>query len=223
MILYGLTLTFAAFDLLMSLDPHWFSTIFGVYIFAGCVISIHATIILIAVGLQSKGMLKESITTEHYHDLGKFLFAFVFFWGYIAFSQFMLQWYGNIPEETEWYLRRGATTSIGTINGWTWIILIILFCHVLIPFGGLISRYPKRNPKMLAFWAAWMLCFHWLDLHWLVLPQYNGSFQLGFIDLAMVLAIGGVFSAVIIRKAGHDALRAIRDPRLIDSLQYANA
>ena len=107
------TATLAAFDLIMSLDPTWSSTIFGVYYFAGAMLGFFAFTILVVVYLQSKGFLTRGITVEHIHDLGKFLFAFTFFFGYIAFDQYMLMWYANIPEETEWYLRRGVSTAPG--------------------------------------------------------------------------------------------------------------
>ena len=103
LILLGLTLTFAAWDWIMSLDPSWYSTIFGVYFFGGSSLAVFSSLILTARFLQTRGLLTKSVTTEHFHDLGKFLFGFTFFWGYIAFSQFMLQWYGNIPDETEWF------------------------------------------------------------------------------------------------------------------------
>ena len=110
MVLFGITLTFAAYDLIMSLDKEYGSTMFGVYIFAGSAIAIIATIILTVLLLQSRGYLRQSVTIEHFHDLGKFLFGFTFFWGYIGFSQYMLQWYANLPEETRWYKLRGAST-----------------------------------------------------------------------------------------------------------------
>ncbi len=111
LILFGLTLTVMAWDWIMSLDPVWYSTIFGVYYFAGSALAMFSSIILTVRFLQSRGLLVKSVTVEHFHDLGKFLFGFTFFWGYIAFSQFMLQWYGNIPDETGWFMRHGASTA----------------------------------------------------------------------------------------------------------------
>jgi hypothetical protein len=222
MILFGLTLTFCVFDLLMSLDPDWASTIFGVYYFAGSAIAIFATIILFVLFLQSRGFLLESVTVEHFHDLGKWLFAFTFFWGYIAFSQYMLYWYGNIPEETEWFRRRGATTAVGDANGWSVVIIMLLFGHFLIPFAGMLSRHVKRSRKALGFWAVWLLCFVWLDMLWIVRPEFSKTFDLGLIDLAVFVGIGGVFLFVVLRKAAHDALRPLRDPRLADALAYEN-
>jgi hypothetical protein len=103
MIFFGLSLTFCVIDLVMSLDPYWFSTMFGVYYFATCVLAIHAALVLTALWLQNNGQLKKSFTVEHLHDLGKMMFAFTVFWAYIGFSQFMLIWYANIPEETAWF------------------------------------------------------------------------------------------------------------------------
>src|SRR5262249_4784426 len=110
LVILGLTMTFALWDWVMSLDPMWYSTIFGVYYFAGTVLAVFSAMVLTVRFLQSRGLLVKSVTIEHYHDMGKFMFGFIFFWGYIAFSQFMLQWYGNLTDETEWYLRHGAST-----------------------------------------------------------------------------------------------------------------
>ena len=169
LILYAITVTLASFDLLMSLDPHWYSTIYGVYYFSGCAVGIFATLIILSVLLQRWGLLRETITAEHYHDLGKFLFGFVFFWGYIAFSQYMLIWYANIPEETIWYGRRGTSTVDYMITlTWPWgaISVALLFGHLLIPFAGLLSRHAKRRKPVLVFWAVWLLVFHWIDVSW---------------------------------------------------------
>ena len=145
----------------MSLDPHWYSTMFGVYYFAGCVVAFFATLIIIVYLLQQAGYLRESVTIEHYHDLGKFLFAFVFFWGYIAFSQYMLLWYANIPEEADLVRRRhGAhdrpSADVNGVESWR---LVAACCSAssLIPFAGLLSRHVKRNAGLLVFWAVWLL------------------------------------------------------------------
>jgi hypothetical protein len=225
MVMFGVTLTLGVFDLVMSLDPGWSSTIFGVYFFADCALAIIATIILTTFFLQSRGFLRESVTVEHFHDLGKFLFGFTFFWGYIAYSQYMLQWYGNMPEETEWYARRGATTATGphnSPNAWTPVILMLLFGHLLIPFAGLLSRHVKRSRKGLAFWAVWQLCFVWIDIWWLIMPELDGGRHLGLTELAALVGIGGAFLSVVLRKAAHDALRPLQDPRLADSLAFEN-
>jgi hypothetical protein len=226
LILFGLTVTVMAWDWIMSLDPVWYSTIFGVYYFAGSTLAIFSTLILTVRFLQSRGLLVKSVTTEHFHDLGKFLFGFTFFWGYIAFSQFMLQWYGNIPDETGWFMRHGASTVAGAPHDFSPVLLILLFGHFLIPFPGLLSRHVKRNPASLSFWAVWMLAFCWFDIFWLVAPQYDGALHLGPLDLgehlAVLLGIGGIFVAFVLRKASHDSIRAMRDPRLADSLAFQN-
>jgi hypothetical protein len=222
MVLYAITVTGAAFDLLMTLDPHWSSTIFGVYFFAECMISVFCVMTLTAMYLQSRGFLRQSITVEHYQDLGKYIFAFTFFWGYIAYSQYMLQWYGNMPEETGWWRLRGATTVAADVNAWSGIVLALLFGHLLIPFAGLLSRHVKRSRKGLAFFAVWQLCFVWVDMLFLVMPELNGKFHMSFIDVAAFLGIGGVFVSTVLRKAAHDALRPLHDPRLADSLEFQN-
>jgi hypothetical protein len=222
MVVFGLTLTSTSFDLLMSLDPGWASTIFGVYVFGGSCLAIFSVLILTVLYLQSRGLMLQSVTEEHFHDLGKLLFAFVFFWGYIAFSQYMLYWYGNIPDETEWYRRRGATTAGADVNGYSVVILLLLFGHFLIPFGGLLSRHVKRSRLALGFWAVWILCFHWLDLFWIIRPEYNRAFDFGLIDFAVLIGVGGVFMVVVLRKAAHDSLRPLKDPRLADSLAFEN-
>jgi hypothetical protein len=164
MIALGFTLSFAAIDLLMSLNPHWFSTIFGVYFYAGAVVSFLAIITLLARWLQNSGRLRDVVSTEHYHDLGKLTFTFTIFWGYIAFSQYMLIWYANMPEETQFFIPR-------QLGPWAAVSLVLLFCHLLIPFVGMLSRHAKRGLGVLAFWAVWMLMAHLLDLYWLVMPN----------------------------------------------------
>jgi hypothetical protein len=220
-IIFGVTLTLAAWDWIMALDPEWYSTIFGVYYFAGCALAIFSTLILTLNLLQHKGLLRKSVTAEHFHDLGKFLFAFTFFWGYIAFSQFMLQWYGNIPDETEWYVRHGGSTAHP--NEWSKVAIALLFGQLLIPFAGLLSRHVKRNTKSLGFWAVWVLVFCWVDIFWLIMPQYDdGVFHFGLIDIAAVIGIGGVLIAAVVRRAAGHAVRPLKDPRLADSVALQN-
>lgn len=215
-VLLAVTVTFFAVDMVMSLDAHWFSTIFGVYFFAGSMTGFFASLALVAVLLQRGGLLRGAITAEHYHDLGKLLFTFLFFWGYIAFSQYMLYWYGNIPEETEWFLRRQS----GEWLGWS---LLLLFGHLLIPFAILISRYIKRRRRFLAPMAVWMLIAHWVDLYWLIMPEFSHNHvPLSLLDLAAVVGVGGLFIAVAVQLARPNALVPLRDPHLGDSLNFEN-
>lgn len=223
LVIFGLATTFIAFDLLMSLDPVWISTIFGGYYFAGSVVSMFAFTILVCSFLQKKGYLTNSINTEHYHDLSKFQFAFTFFWGYLAFSQFMLLWYSSQPEELTWLARRGASTAavhLGDFSPWTYVSLILLFGHLLLPFPGLLSRHVKRNPFGRMFWANWIIVFHFVDLFWVVMPEYDGSFFFGLPEIAAVVGVGGLFLFMFIRGLAGAALRPLRDPRLEESLGF---
>ena len=223
-VIYALTLTFASFDLLMALDPHWFSTIFGVYFFGGAVVASMATMILIFAGLQSRGVLTMSVNTEHYHDLGKLMFGFVFFWGYIAFSQYMLIWYASIPEEVVWLRDRGATTVEADMNGWSRVIVALMVGHFMLPFLGLMSRHVKRRLGALSFWCVWLLIFHYLDLCWLVMPSYTDSLS-GADVVMMVLClvgIGGIFTAACGGLARGRSLVPEKDPRLHEALKFHN-
>jgi hypothetical protein len=221
MVAFALTVTLASFDLLMSLDPAWFSTIFGVYFFAGSVVGFLAALIVIVAGLQKRGVLAHSINAEHYHDMGKLLFAFVFFWGYIAFSQYMLMWYGNLPEETGWYFRRGCATQAP--NVWSWVIVLILLGHFVVPFVFLLSRSVKRHRRRLVFWAVWMLVLHWIDLYWLVMPELTTThLPLGPIEIGCLLGTGSVFVAGLAWTASRMSLLPVGDPRLPESLAFRN-
>jgi hypothetical protein len=217
MVLFGITLTFASIDLVMSLDPAWYSTIFGVYYFAGCVVGIYALLTAAVFTLQRSGFLRNAVTVEHYHDLGKLLFGFVVFWAYIGFSQYMLIWYANIPEETAWLARRQD-------HGWGWVGLLLLFGHFLLPFLALISRAPKRRPRVLTAVAVWMLAMHWVDIYWLVMPAGNpGSPVPHLVDLTLLVALGSLFLAGAAFALRGRSLVPERDPRLEESLAFENA
>jgi len=217
LVLYALSTNFAAFDLLMSLDPHWFSTIYGVYFFAVSVVCFFAVMPKILVGLQWKGVLSRSVTVEHFHDLGKLLFAFVVFWAYIAFSQYMLIWYGNIPEETQWYLKR-------QIGDWAWVSLALLVGHFVIPFLVLISRAVKRRPRLLAATGIYMVVMTWLDLYWLVVPEFSpGVARFGLIDVLCFLGVAGLYTLALALRLKRHSLIAEGDPRLQESLAFHTA
>jgi len=216
LIIYGLTQTFAGFDFMMSLDPVWFSTMFGVYWFAGIVVSFFSLMLLLTWGLQRSGRLEGVVTLEHYNDYGRAMFAFVFFWAYIAFSQWMLIWYANIPEETMWFLKRQE-------NGWSVWGYALILCHWLIPFLGLMSRFTKRRIPLMAFWAVWILAMHWVDLFWLIMPELSTeSVPVRPVDAALLVGMAGVFIAALGVIAGDKLLIAKRDPRLVDSLNFEN-
>lgn len=225
MLLFALTLTFWAFDLLMSLEPHWFSTIFGVYVFAGSVVSFHATMILSLFLLQARGRLSNRISVEHYHDVGKLMFGFMVFWTYIAFSQYMLIWGANLPEETFWYKSREDA------NGpWLILSLILLIGHFGAPFLLLISRFAKRRPPLLTLMAIWMLVMHFADMVYLVFPRMpHGSttpagFETwdGLMLLACVVGMGGVCVSAVLRSMTTTSLVPVHDPRLEESMAFEN-
>ncbi|HMG20405.1 MAG TPA: hypothetical protein VK607_03775, partial [Kofleriaceae bacterium] len=166
MIVYSLATCFAAFDILMSIAPQWYSTIYGVNFWGSACVGGFAALGLVVLGIQRTGRLTHSVNPEHYHDIGKWMFAMTFFWAYTAFSQFMLQWYGNMPEETVWYKYR-------LFGEWQWVSIAMLVGFFAFPFVFLMSRWTKRIVPSLVFFAVWQLVFHWLDLYWNVMPSYD--------------------------------------------------
>jgi hypothetical protein len=223
MFVFGLTLTFAAFDLLMSLDPHWYSTIFGVYFFAGSAIGGFAVSLLSWLLLSRWGLMPAALSDEHFRDLGRLMFAFIFFWGYIAFSQYMLLWYANIPETTRWWAVRGASLAEGYRNGWGLLLLVLLFGHFIIPFLGIMSRHVKGNRQVMIFWTIWMLAMHYLDLCWLVMPELGPRLVFGLPELGTVLLVGSLYCLGAFFFATQTALVPIGDPRLKTSLALSDA
>ena len=215
-LLVFLTVTFASIDWAMSLEPTWFSTMFGVYYIAGCAVSFFAVLWVIVYVLQSRNVLVDAVTVEHQHDIGKYLFGFIVFWAYITFCQFLLIWYGDIPEETHWFLTRQQ-------NGWQWIGLLLIVGHFVIPFLGTMSRHVKRNRKALLFWCVWILVMHWFDLYFIVMPQAApGGLPFGLIDVFAFLGIGGLVTAGLVRAAADNPLVPVGDPRLAESLAFHN-
>jgi hypothetical protein len=166
MILYAFTTVMIAWDVQMSIAPKWYSTIFGVGFWGSGNVAAFAVLGLIVLWLQRNGRLVHSVNEEHYHDIGKWMFSFTFFWAYIAFSQFMLQWYGNMPEETVWYKYR-------MFGDWQWVSIAMLVGYWAFPFVFLMSRWTKRIVPSLVFFAVWQLAFHWLDMYWNVMPSYD--------------------------------------------------
>lgn len=217
---FALTITFAGIDLEMSLDPHWFSTIWGVYLFAGGLGTFMGALGLLTMWVQKHGGMGH-VTTEHFHDIGKLMFAFTFFWGYIAFSQFMLIWYANVPEETTFF-------DLRQTGVWVPVSLALLFGKLLIPFLGLLSRHIKRNRATLAFWGIWMLVFHFVDHYWIVMPNFakklgaDGSLPTPGPELLMWLGLGCLLTGFSLARARSANLVPLRDPRLQESLAFQN-
>ena len=220
MFVFALTVTFAAVDLLMSLEPHWFSTIIGVYYFAGCLVAFLAALVLVTLALRRAGKLP-GMTVEHDHDLGKLLYGFNFFWAYIAFSQYMLIWYGDIPEETVWYQPRQA-------GPWLYVALLLLFGHFVVPFVGFMSRRFKRRPASLAFWATWLLVMHVVDMLYVVGPSARphgastSPLHFGGIEIAALVGMVGAYVAFLAWRMRGKRLVPIEDPRLGESLALQN-
>ncbi len=219
--LFALTLTFAGFDWLMSLEPHWYSTMFGVYFFAGCIVSAFAALTVLTLALDFSGYLRGVVTGEHLHDLGKLLFAFTVFWAYIAFSQFFLIWYANIPEETGWFLSRLHGTPADPAN-WRAGTMLLAIGHFAVPFFFLMPRTIKRNRRLLLLGALWMLAIHLWDIYWLVMPNLHNEITFSLLDVTSLLGVGGLFVALVGWLLGRGALLPTRDPRLVESLAFEN-
>tara|TARA_R110002095_G_scaffold211811_2_gene200358 strand:+ start:4772 stop:6013 length:1242 start_codon:yes stop_codon:yes gene_type:complete len=222
LLLFAFTISFAAIDFIMSLDPHWFSTIFGIYYFAAGLVGFFSVLAISLIYLRSRGLLQEPVTTEHLHDVGKLLFAFNCFWAYIAISQYLLIWYANIPEETIFFLHRQS-------HGWGVVSLILVIGHFAIPFVFFMSRWMKRNPKTLFFWSAYLLVMNWIDIFWLVLPNAKSGGETMSVSVGMILVnvcctigVGGLYVAGILKCAGQKSVMPVRDPRLEESLEFHN-
>ncbi|MBI5083387.1 MAG: hypothetical protein HZB13_02165 [Acidobacteria bacterium] len=212
-----LTGSLASFDWIMSLDPHWWSTMFGVYFIAGGALGFMAILIAICLGLRRAGYLTNSIREEHYHDLGKWLFALTVFWAYISFSQYMLIWYGNLPEENVWFQRR-------LVGSWANFRPLLIACHFIIPFFTLMPRASKRNLKLLGFFAGWMIVMHYCDLFWQVMPVLHAKgFAFSWMDPAAWLAVGSTYGLVFWSGFRRTPLVPVGDPRLEQCLAFHNA
>lgn len=223
--LFALTLTFAAFDWMMSLDPHWYSTIFGVCYFAGSVMAIMAFLTLLCLWLNKRGYLKGSVSVEHYHDLGKLMFAFMIFWTYVNFSQYFLIWYANIPEETSWFQHR-------LHGGWSMVGTILILGHFAVPFIFLMSRHVKRNLRTLTIGAVFMLIMHWIDMQYLIMPNMaaneaataEGTWfsHLSWLDATTMIGMLALITGLAVAGIRRVPVLPQRDPRLRESLDFEN-
>jgi hypothetical protein len=210
-IVFALTYSMASFDQMMSLDPHWFSTMFGVYCFAGLIYSTFAVLAILIVRLRENGHFAKLINDNHYHDIGKFMFGFAIFWAYIGFSQFMLIWYANLPEETPYMIRRMT-------GPWLPVSIAVLVLKFVLPFLILLPRANKRNPRILVGVACLMLVAQWLDMAWLVQPEFFGGLVVGWVEVGTTIGFIGVFGLFVARfLAKHNSV-AIGDPRLAESV-----
>lgn len=216
LLLFGLSITFFAFDWLMSLNPHWYSTIFGLYFFAGSVMAFFAFLALVSIAGQRSGLLDRVVNAEHQHDIGKLLFGFVIFWAYMAFSQYMLIWYANLPEETGFFAER-------LTGSWRTASIVLSMGHFVVPFFFLLPRTIKRNGTALAAVSVWLLAMHLLDLYWLVMPNLHPAGPApSLLDAAALIGCCGVFLAAFGGALKRQALVPLRDPRLPESLTFEN-
>jgi len=214
--LFALCLTFGAFDWLMSLNYHWFSTMFGVYIFAGAAGSSMSLLVLVITALRQAGYLKDVITLEHYHIMGKWMFAFCVFWAYIGFGQYMLIWYANMPEETEYFITRNT-------ESWWALSMLLVIGRFFGPFAILLLRSIKKQPHRLCYVAGWILCMQMLDMYLVILPALHGTgVHVSIWDLISLIAIGATLAFVYLQIVPRTSLFPIRDPRLIESLRLTN-
>lgn len=214
--LFAVALTFAGVDYLMGLDFHWYSTMWGVFIFAGAALSSMCVLVLIITGLRNCGYLKGIVTLEHYHIMGKLMFAFTVFWAYISFSQYMLIWYANIPEETIWFMYRNTGT-------WWYLSTFLVIGHFFVPFLLLLPQPVKRKPGYLCGLAVWILLMHILDYYIVVLPVlHKTGVNFHALDLICLVGIGCVLAAAFLKLLGDSPLFPVKDPRLEKSLELVN-
>ncbi|HEV2856210.1 MAG TPA: hypothetical protein VHC97_25700 [Thermoanaerobaculia bacterium] len=211
---YCLCVTFAAVDWLMSLQPHWYSTIFGVYLMASQGLSALAFLIVAAVYLSRREPMAGVIQPRHFHDWGKLLFAFVMLWAYFAFSQFLISWAGNLPEEITYYLARMR-------GGWGLVALALVVLQFILPFALLLSRDIKRNSGLLAAVALCVLATRWLDMFWQVEPAFHErNLAMYWLYLAAPLAIGGLWVFFFVRELKKRPLLPLHDPYLPEAIAH---
>jgi hypothetical protein len=208
LLLYTLTMTFAAVDWAMSLEPHWFSTIYGILLIGGQVLSAFAFVIPVLVLITDREPFTALITAEQFHDLGKLMLAFVMLYAYFAFSQFLIIWSGNLPEETPWYLAR-------LHGGWQYVAVAVVLFQFVLPFAILLSRNLKRNARRLAVVALVVLGARLLDLFWLLKPAFSpAQFAIHWMDVAAVLGVGGLWLSFFVWRLRDQPLLPLRDPAL---------
>ena len=214
--IFAITITLVSVDWIMSLESRWFSTIFGVYLFAGVTWSSLAALTLTSIKLKEKGFLHPAVKEDHYYSLGTLMFAFTAFWGYIAFSQYMLIWYGNLPEETFWFMQRWE-------GGWKIVSILLIVTHFIVPFFYLISYEAKTNPKKLKFISIWILSVHFLDLYWLIMPSMarnDHAYSFSWIDFVFPLIFIGVIMIVFKKVSEKTNLVPVQDPKLERGLNF---
>jgi len=207
LLLYGATVTFSSIDWVMSLDPHWVSTIYGILFLGGQGVSALSFVICVIVLISAAPPLSEAITDEHLRDLGTLLFAFIMLWAYFSFSQFLLMWSGNLPREIPWYLKRMQ-------GGYMWVGLCLALFHFAMPFLLLLSRAFKRNPRWMGIVAGWVLCMRIVDLYWVAGVGFH------WLDVAAPAGLGGIWVAAFFRRLKQRPLLPLHDPNMEEALEH---
>ncbi len=214
LLFWGFSVTFMVIDWILSLDPKWFSTIFGMLFIANQALTSMAFLIALMVLLSYRRPMSEILTARHLHDLGKFLLALVMVWAYFSFSQFLIIWAGNLPEEIPWYLTR-------LNGGWEYVALALVFGHFALPFALLLSRDLKRNFKLLAGIAVFILFMRTVDLYWLVAPNFStSSFHVSWMDITAPIGLVGIWLAYFLTQLEKRALMPLNDPHLEEALEH---
>jgi hypothetical protein len=209
---FAISLTLTAVDWAMSLEPHWYSTMYGVYYFSGTVLAALATATFIIVKLHESGYFP-GLRRDHFYSLGALLFAFINFWAYIAFSQFLLIWYADLPEETFWFMTRWH-------NGWEYVSILLIVVHFAVPYFALLTQDSKMDLKRLKMMAVWILFAHLLDLYWLVMPTYNNTVTLSWTELGFPVLLVGLVMIVFSAKARRNNIIPVGDPKLQRGLDF---
>jgi hypothetical protein len=210
LVLLGLTITFASVDWVMSLEPHWFSTMYGLIFVVGDVLATLSFAICVISYLSDREPLAGFLKVSHYHDLGNLMLAFVMLWAYLSFSQYLIIWSGNLPEETPWYIHR-------TGHGWSAIAIVLILFHFALPFVLLLSRNTKRAAATLVKVAGFVLLMRLVDLFWQVAPAfYEEQLTIHWLDIAAPVAIGGIWLWFFARQLKDKPLLPLHDPNLAE-------
>jgi hypothetical protein len=212
LILYTVTISFASFDWLMSLEPHWYSTIFGVIILGGQGLSTFAFLILALAWLAGRPPMDAIATPDRFQDLGKLMLAFVMLWAYFAFSQWLIIWSGNLPDEILWYRHRLQ-------SGWTAVAIVLILFHFAVPFALLLSRTLKRSARALAGLAAAVLVARLVDVYWLIAPDFHtAGVHVSWLDLWLPASMGALWLGLFVRQLRGRAIVPVHDPEFADAI-----
>jgi hypothetical protein len=215
LILYGFTITFAVIDWIMSIDPSWISTIFGLSFLIGQVLSALCFAVVVERILFRYKPMSDLLKPEQVHDHGKFMLAFIMVWAYFSFSQWLIIWAGNLPEEITWYMRR-------LNGGWGYVGLFLVLFHFAVPFVMLISRPFKRDIARLVWLAAWLLLMRYVDLFWVIEPNFSTTFNITWLDVVVPIAMGGLWLAYFFRNLSTMPLVPAYDVFAVEVLEAAH-